>query len=100
MGPLIFVVDGVSERRKLLQQTLERSGYRVEAFATTRALDLAEQLIPALMIVALELPDGNGVVLREKIRSSAVLSTTPVLVVADGRLPEHRELVNCRPHEY
>lgn len=100
MGPMIFVVDGVSERRSIIQQILEQAGYRVEAFATTRALDIAEQWLPALMIVAIELPDGNGIVLREKIRRSATISATPVLLLADRRMQEHRGLIESGPHEY
>jgi two-component system alkaline phosphatase synthesis response regulator PhoP len=99
MGPLIFVVDGVSERRSFVQQILERSGYRVEAFATTRALEIAEQWLPSLMIIAIELPDGNGIVLREKIRQSTALAPTPVLLLAD-RSGEYRDLIYSSAHEY
>ena len=100
MGRLIFVIDGISERRHLIRQILEQGGYRVEAFATTRALEVAEQWLPALMIVALELPDGNGIVLREKIRRSNALKTTPVVFIADMRLNEYRELINSSPQDY
>jgi len=100
MRPLIFVVDGIPERRNLVQQILEQSGYRVEPFATTRALDIAEQWLPSLMIVAIELPDGNGVVLREKIRRSTALANTPVLLLADRRLETHRDLIVSSPHDY
>jgi len=100
MGPLIFVVDGVSERRDLIHQILGQAGYRVEVFATTRALEIAEQWLPSLMIVAIELPDGNGVVLREKISRSPALATTPVVLLVDRRLSEYRDLVHSSPHEY
>lgn len=100
MGPLIFVVDGVPERRNVVQRVLEEADYRVEAFATTRALEIAEQWRPSLMIVALVLPDGNGIVLREKIRRSAALATTPVLLLADNRSGEYRDLIYSSPHEY
>lgn len=100
MGALIFVVDGMSERRNLIRQILEQADYRVEAFATTRALEVAEQWLPALMIVAIELPDGNGVVLREKVRRSNALAATPVVLVADRRLTEYRDLINASPREY
>ena len=100
MGPLIFVVDGMSERRTLIHQVLEQAGYRVEAFATTRALEIAEQWFPALMIIAIELPDGNGVVLREQISRSTSLAATPVILLVDRRLSEYRDLVHSSPHEY
>src|SRR5215469_52102 len=100
MGSLIFVVDGVSERRNVVQQTLERAGYHVEAFATTHAIQLAEQWHPALMMIAIELPDGSGIVLREKIRRNATLSSVPVLLLADGASELHRNLVLSNPQEY
>jgi DNA-binding response OmpR family regulator len=100
MSPLIFVVDGVSERRSVVQQILEQIGYRVEAFATTRALDAAEQWRPSLIIIAIELPDGNGIVLRQKIQRNDALSTTPVLLLADNRLDHHRRLIDSGPQEY
>jgi DNA-binding response OmpR family regulator len=100
MGPLIFVVDGVSQRRSVVQEILERAGYRVEAFATTRAMEVAEQWLPSLMIVAIELPDGNGVVLREKIRRSTALAMTPVLLLADSRAEQYRDLIHASPHDY
>lgn len=100
MGALIFVVDGMSERRNLIRQILEQVGYQVEAFATTQALEVAEQWLPALMIVALELPDGNGILLRDKIRRSRALGTTPVVLLADRRLNEYRDLISCSPQDY
>src|SRR5262244_3867738 len=100
MDPLIFVVDGISERRGVVQQTLQQAGYRVEAFATTRALEVAEQWLPSLMIIAVELPDGNGIVLREKVKHSENLASVPVLLLADGRLAEYRGLAYAGPLEY
>lgn len=100
MGSLIFVVDGISERRDSVQRILEQEGYSVEAFATTRALDVAEQLLPALIIVAIELPDGNGMLLRDKIRQSAILAKTPVLLLADCAQKETHEVTYSNLHEY
>jgi DNA-binding response OmpR family regulator len=100
MGPVIFVVDGISERRTTVQQILEQAGYHVEVFATTRAMEVAEQWLPSLMIVAIELPDGNGVVLREKIRRSTALAMTPVLLLADSRAEQYRDLIHASPHDY
>lgn len=100
MGPLIFVVDGISDRRGVTQQILEQAGYRVEVFATTRALEVAEQWLPSLMIIAIELPDGNGIVLREQIRRSSALAATPVVMLTDAKLSPYRDLASSSPHEY
>jgi two-component system phosphate regulon response regulator PhoB len=68
MMPLVFVVDGVAERRSIVQYALEQAGYVVETFATTHALDVAEQQRPAAMVIATALPDGNGVDLCRQVR--------------------------------
>jgi DNA-binding response OmpR family regulator len=94
MMPLVFVVDGVPERRSLVQHALEQAGYRVEVFATTRAMDAAEQQHPSLMIIAIELPDGSGVTLRDKIRLHPTLSATPVVLLADNKIGKYRALGN------
>jgi DNA-binding response OmpR family regulator len=86
MMPLIFVVDPSPERRGVLQYTLEQAGYVVEVFATTRALEVAEQRFPSLIIVAVELPDGTAILLRDKVRQHPTLSATPVVMLVDHRL--------------
>jgi DNA-binding response OmpR family regulator len=86
MMPLIFVVDPSPERRGVVQYALEQAGYRVEVFATTRAIEVAEQRFPSLMIVAFQLPDGNGVLLRDRVRHHPTLSSTTVVMLADCRL--------------
>jgi two-component system phosphate regulon response regulator PhoB len=85
MMPLIFVIDPSAERRGLVQRTLEQAGYPVEVFATTQALGIAEQIVPSLIIVATELPDGNGIGLRNRVREHPSLSSTPVVLLADSR---------------
>jgi DNA-binding response OmpR family regulator len=89
MMPLIFVVDPSPERRGVVQRALEQAGYPVEVFATTRAIESAEQKFPSLIIVAVELPDGNAILLREKVRENAALIATTVVMLADCRL-DHR----------
>ena len=86
--PLIFVVDPSPERRGVVQHALEQAGCGVEVFATTHALEIAVKKLPSLIIVAMELPDGNAIVLREKVRQHPTLSSTPVILLVDSRLYE------------
>jgi DNA-binding response OmpR family regulator len=97
MMPLVFVVDGVPERRSLVQHALEQAGYRVGVFATTRAVEIAEQQLPSLMIIALELPDGSGLMLRDKIRLHPALSSIAVVLLADNKIGKYRALGNSNP---
>lgn len=93
MMPLVFVVDGVPERRGIIQRDLEQAGYIVEVFATMRALESAEQHQPSLMIVAVELPDGSGVAFCDRIQQSPTLSNTAVILLADNKRDKYRAVL-------
>ena len=99
MMPLIFVVDGVPERRSVVQHTLEQAGYLVEIFATMRVLEVAEQQHPSLMIVAIELPDGNGIALRDQIWQSPVHSSTAVVLLADNKRDKYRAVLESNAED-
>jgi DNA-binding response OmpR family regulator len=94
MMPLVFVVDGVTERRCVVQYALEQAGYSVETFATTRALEAAEQQFPPAIIVASKLPDGSGVEFCRRIRSHAVLSPTAVVLIADNKIDKQNVAID------
>ncbi len=91
---LVFLVYGVMERRIRSESTLREAGYQVEAFATARALDFAEQARPDLIIVALELRDRDGPRIRDSIRKHPTLFATPVVLLADGKNDQDRALEN------
>lgn len=93
MKPLVFVVDGATERRSTVQQALEQAGYDVEVFATTRVLEVAEQACPSLMIVAVELPDGNGIALCDKLWQSPSLLPTALILLADNQKDKYRAVL-------
>jgi len=95
MMPLVFVVDGVAERRCVVQYALEQAGYFVETFATTRALEAAEQQLPSVIISAIKLPDASGVDFCRRIRSHAILLKTSVLLVADSKIDKQNVPIDC-----
>jgi two-component system phosphate regulon response regulator PhoB len=97
---LIVLIDGVMERRICAERTLREVGYQVEAFAPAHALDVAEQVRPDLIIVALELRDEDGTTIRDSIRKRPNLFATPLVVLANGKndqngAPENSELEPC-----
>jgi two-component system alkaline phosphatase synthesis response regulator PhoP len=93
MMPLVFVVDGSIERRSVVQYTLERAGYAVQTFATTRVLEIAERQHPGVMIISIDLPDGNGSDLCGEIKSNTRLSNTKVILLAENKIGKYRALV-------
>lgn len=84
MMPLVFVVDGFRERRNAIQRALENAGYRVKIFATTYALEAAEQDSPDAMVISSNLPDGGGIRLCSRIREFPALSRMRLLLLADS----------------
>lgn len=91
--PLIFVVDSSAERRVIVRRMLEEAGFYVEVFTTAHVLDAAEKRTPSLIIVAADLTDDQGTLLREKVRRRPMLSSIPILLLSDnvgGRaIPTH-----------
>src|SRR5437867_9853542 len=80
-SPRILVVDDDAVVRRMASETLGRAGYAVvQACSTTEALRVAADEEPALAIVALVLPDGDGIELLGQLRAS--WPTLPALVVA------------------
>src|SRR3989475_10143165 len=80
-SPRILVVDDDAVVRRMLSDTLGRAGYAVvQACPTIEALRVAADEEPALAIVALVLPDGDGIELLGQLRAS--WPTLPALVVA------------------
>src|SRR6266581_7865506 len=80
-SPRILVVDDDAVVRRMLSDTLGRAGYAVvQACSTTEALRVAADEEPALAIVDLVLPDGDGIELLSQLRAS--WPTLPALVVA------------------
>jgi len=67
----ILVVDDDTAARRAIADTLERAGYRVRAAATVaEARRLIETEEPALAVVDLVLPDGDGISLLGELRGA------------------------------
>jgi two-component system phosphate regulon response regulator PhoB len=99
MRPLVFVVDGLAERRSIVQYALEEAGYVVEAFATACALNVAGEQRPAAMVIATRLPDGNGIDLCCQVRRRPELSGTRVVLLADNKMSKYQAVLDSSADE-
>ena len=90
----VLVIDDEPPIRKLLRMGLSTQGYEIlEASNGKIALELLAQ-DPALIILDLGLPVGDGFVVLERLQNSDVLSGIPVIVLSarDPQMNEERAL--------
>ncbi len=80
-SPLVLIVDGDSSEIDLLQRMLGEEGFRCECSKTGReGLEKAANLIPALIILDITLPDTSGWTVLSQIKKNPLLLHVPVIV--------------------
>ncbi len=80
MSDLVLVIEDESAMRRFLSAALTSHGFKVlEAATIAAALTLATETRPAVILLDLGLPDGDGLDLLRTLRE---WSTTPVLVLS------------------
>ena len=76
----IFAVEDDTDISRLVRHHLEASGYTVRAFATAAGVVAeAEKQAPALFLLDIMLPGGDGLELCRRIRQTSSLAMTPVI---------------------
>jgi two-component system cell cycle response regulator DivK len=81
-GELILVVEDNDKNMKLFRDILEAAGYRViEATRGERALELAVEHVPDLVLMDIQLPDIDGVEVLARLRADDRSASVPVLAV-------------------
>lgn len=90
MKQLVFVVEDEFDVCEIARQHLEKAGYTVCTFPTARIIQEAENRRPALLLIALMMPDGNGFDLCRRIRDRGILATTPVIFLIPQSSEHHR----------
>jgi two-component system cell cycle response regulator DivK len=80
-GPLILIVEDNDKNLKLARDLLQYHGFRtLGADTAAAAIALAEQHVPDLILMDIQLPDMDGVTALGRLRGSA--ATTSIRVVA------------------
>ena len=80
MKPVIFVVEDEADIARLVRHHLEAANYAVRTFATTTlVVPEAERERPALFMLDVMVPGGDGFDLCRRIRQNPAMSMTPVI---------------------
>ncbi len=76
----IFVLEDEADIARLVQFNLESAGYAVRAYAAIdRILGDAERQPPALFLLDIMVPGGDGLDLCRRLRQNAKLSSVPII---------------------
>jgi two-component system phosphate regulon response regulator PhoB len=80
MKPLIFVVEDEADIARLVRHHLEAAGFNVTTFATApQVIPDAERERPALFLLDIMIPGGDGFELCRRIRQNQAIAMTPVI---------------------
>jgi DNA-binding response OmpR family regulator len=92
MNQFIFVVEDSTEVRELARDCLNEAGYAVRTFSTVNVIPEAEDERPSLMLVAMVMPDGNGLELCRRVRANHALAGTSIVILIPEAASEYRAL--------
>jgi DNA-binding response OmpR family regulator len=80
MQPSIFLVEDEADIARLVRHHLETAGFSVRCFASTASvISEAERQTPALILLDIMVPGGDGLSLCRRIRENSVIGMTPIV---------------------
>ena len=91
-GEQVLVVEDNEKSMKLFRDVLGASGYRtLEATTGSRAVELATEHRPALVLMDMRLPDVDGHEALRRLRADVRTASMPVLAVTAQAMQGDRE---------
>jgi two-component system cell cycle response regulator DivK len=91
-GPLILIVEDNDKNLKLARDLLQHDGFTtLEAGTAEAAITLAEQRVPDLILMDIQLPDMDGVAALGRLRSLEATSSIPVVALTAFAMASDRE---------
>ncbi len=88
----VLVIEDNMDNFGLIRLALERAGYQVALAATGKdGVNLALELVPALIIVDINLPDFDGYEVTRRIRRSRLGGTIPIVAITSNAMMGDRE---------
>jgi two-component system cell cycle response regulator DivK len=91
-GERVLVVEDNDKNMKLFRDVLQATGYRsLEARTGARALELATEHEPDLVLMDIQLPDMDGLEVLGRLRAGERTTSIPVLAVTAQAMQGDRE---------
>jgi two-component system, cell cycle response regulator DivK len=91
-GALILIVEDNDKNLKLARDLLQHDGFRtLEADTAESAITLAEQRLPDLILMDIQLPGMDGVTALGRLRGSAATRSIPVVALTAFAMASDRE---------
>jgi two-component system, cell cycle response regulator DivK len=91
-GALILIVEDNDKNLKLARDLLQHDGFRtLEAETATAAITLAEQRVPDLILMDIQLPDMDGVTALGRLREMGTTTSIPVVALTAFAMASDRE---------
>jgi two-component system cell cycle response regulator DivK len=92
IGPQVLVVEDNERNMKLFRDVLQASGYRtLEATTGERAVELAIEHGPDMVLMDIQLPDIDGVEALDRLRADDRFASVPVLALTAQAMEGDRE---------
>lgn len=92
--PTVLVVEDNDKSLKLFCALLELRGYRTEtAISVAEAVSTAVRVVPDLILMDIQLPDGDGTAALSALRADDRTRHVPVVAVTAYAMPGDRERV-------
>jgi CheY-like chemotaxis protein len=91
-GPLVLIVEDYEDAREMYAEYLKYSGFRVaEARNGLEALEIAQKLLPDVILMDLALPGMDGWEATRKLKSDERTRRIPVIAVTGHALSGHSD---------
>ncbi len=90
-GELILIVEDDAKSRRLVRDLLEYEGFRtVEATAGDDGVRLAREMVPALVLMDIQLPRVDGITALGMLRADPATRAIPVVAVTASAMAHDR----------
>jgi two-component system phosphate regulon response regulator PhoB len=82
LSQIIFVLEDDTDISRLMQHHLEAAGYTPRVFASpTHLIPEAERQMPALFLLDIMVPGGDGLDVCRRLRNHSMLASVPIIFV-------------------